>query len=305
MRPLKVGYVLPLLEDVETGEPNRWSEIRAQALLAEEIGFDTVWVPDELLWQPKDWPGPRGWWECVAMLGAVAASTSRIRIGSWVLSNLHRKPALTAKIAATVDEISGGRFILGLGAGHAGRQGEAFGYPPDPVYGPFEEGFTIIRSLIRDGEVNFAGRHHTVVDCLQRPRGPQAERLPIMVGGRGPRMLQLIARHADIWSWYADERSDLTEFRPLLAALDEACAAVGRDPGSIGRSAGVIVEFDGAFDAEGKGLGVPIRGSAPAMAEQLAAFASAGMTQVEVMAGPAARASIDAMAPVLEALDAG
>ena len=129
MRPLKIGYVLPLMEDVETGEPNRWGEIRAQALLAEEIGFDTVRVPDELLWQPKDWPGPRGWWECVAMLGAVAASTSRIRIGSWVLSNLHRKPALTAKIAATVDEISGGRFILGLGAGHAGRQGEAFGYP--------------------------------------------------------------------------------------------------------------------------------------------------------------------------------
>ncbi|MFV1963527.1 MAG: LLM class flavin-dependent oxidoreductase, partial [Acidimicrobiia bacterium] len=129
MRPLEIGLVLPLLEDPPSGDAYSWEGLKARATRAEVLGFDTVWVADELLWKVPSWPGPRGSWECVAMTGAVAASTTRIKVGTWVLSALHRNPGLTAKIADSIDEISGGRFIFGFGAGHAGSQGEAFGYP--------------------------------------------------------------------------------------------------------------------------------------------------------------------------------
>ena len=120
---LGIGLVLPMFEAPQSGEKPRWATIRSIAQRAENMGFDTVWVADELLWRVPDWPGPRGWWECVSVIGAVAASTTTIGVGSWVLSALHRNPGLTVKAAETLDEISDGRFVLGLGAGHAGDQG--------------------------------------------------------------------------------------------------------------------------------------------------------------------------------------
>jgi alkanesulfonate monooxygenase SsuD/methylene tetrahydromethanopterin reductase-like flavin-dependent oxidoreductase (luciferase family) len=121
--------MLPAFEDPPTGDKHGWPEVRQIATLAEQIGFDTLWVPDELIWRLKSWPGPRGFWECVAMTGAVAASTQRIQVGTWVMSTLYRNPALVAKIAETLDEIAGGRFVLGLGSGHGGKQIAEFGYP--------------------------------------------------------------------------------------------------------------------------------------------------------------------------------
>ena len=149
MTRVKIGLVLPMLEAPGSDEKPEWESIRLIARRAEELGFDTVWIPDELLWRVDDWPGPGGWWECVAMAGAVAASTSRVEVGTWVLSALHRNPGLTAKVAETLDEISAGRFLLGLGSGHAGRQGEAFGYPLDKTIGRFEEALQIIVPLLR------------------------------------------------------------------------------------------------------------------------------------------------------------
>ena len=139
MRPLEIGLVLPMGDSFVDGSTVRWLEIRDLAVRAEQIGFDTVWTADELLWRPSERP-PQGWWEGVAVTGAVAAATSRIKVGTWILSALHRNPGITAKAAETLDEISGGRFVFGLGAGHAGRQGHAFGLPEDHVVGRFEEG---------------------------------------------------------------------------------------------------------------------------------------------------------------------
>jgi alkanesulfonate monooxygenase SsuD/methylene tetrahydromethanopterin reductase-like flavin-dependent oxidoreductase (luciferase family) len=116
---MQIGVVLPQFQSPKSGETPSWTTMRSMALRAEELGFDTVWVADELLWDFDEWPGPRGWWEGVAMAGAVAASTSRIEVGTWVLSALHRNPGLTAKVVATLDEISGGRFLFGFGSGHA------------------------------------------------------------------------------------------------------------------------------------------------------------------------------------------
>ncbi len=113
-----VGLVLPMNEWPDSGEKPTWTTISGLAELAETIGFDTVWIADELVWTIPEWPGPRGWWDCLTMAGAVAAATSRVQVGTWVLSALHRNPGIVASASETLDEISGGRFVLGLGAGH-------------------------------------------------------------------------------------------------------------------------------------------------------------------------------------------
>jgi alkanesulfonate monooxygenase SsuD/methylene tetrahydromethanopterin reductase-like flavin-dependent oxidoreductase (luciferase family) len=302
VRSIELGLVLPMEESWTDGSTPRWVEIRELATRAEAIGFDTVWIPDELLWRPPDGQ-VRGWWECVAMTGAVAAATSRVKVGTWIMSGLHRNPGLTAKAVETLDEISAGRFVFGLGSGHDGRQAHAFGLPEDHIIGRFEEAVEIIVPLLRAGRADFEGTYHAARDLEQRPVGPRPGRIPIMIGAKGPKMLRLAALHADTWSWYVEERSDLEEFGPRLAALEAACLEVGRDPASIGRSAGIIVEptdITGAAEA----LAIPVRGSAEEIADELRAFRAGGFTQIEILLWPRTLAALEAMAPVLELLDA-
>ena len=302
MRMLEIGLVLPMEEDWIDGATPRWTGIRELALRAEGIGFDTVWIPDELLWRPPDGQ-IRGWWECVAMTGAVAAATSRVKVGTWILSALHRNPALTAKAVETLDEISGGRFVFGLGSGHAGRQAHAFGLPEDRVVGRFEEALEIVVPLLRHGRADYEGTFHAARELEHRPVGPRPGRIPIMIGAKGPRMLRLAALHADIWSWYVEERSDLEEFGPRLAAFEAACVAVGRDPATVGKSAGIVVEPTSVTGAA-EVLGSPVRGSAVEIADAFRAFRAGGFTQIEVLLWPRTLAALEAMAPVLASLDA-
>ena len=163
MRSIELGLVLPLEEAWTDGSTPRWVEIRELALRAEAMGFDTVWIPDELLWRQGD-GSTHGWWESVAMTGAVAAATSRVKVGTWILSALHRNPAITARAVETLDEISGGRFVFGLGSGHAGKQAHAFGLPEDHVIGRFEEALEVIVPLLRAGRANFEGTYHASGD---------------------------------------------------------------------------------------------------------------------------------------------
>ena len=301
MRSFELGLVLPMGDSFVDGKTVRWTEIRDLAIRAEEIGFDTVWTADELLWRPEG-GRTQGWWECVAMTGAVAAATSRVKVGTWILSALHRNPGITAKAVETLDEISGGRFVFGLGAGHAGRQGHAFGLPEDRVYARFEEALQIIVRLLRAGRADFEGTFHAARDLEQRPVGPRPGRIPIMIGAKGPKMLRQAALHADVWSWYVEERSDLSEFGPRLAELESACIEVGRDPATIGRSAGIVVEptsFSGAAEV----LGAPIRGSAAEIAEGLQAFQAGGFDHLELILWPPTVPALDAMVPVLELLE--
>ena len=302
MRNLEIGLVLPMGESFVDGSTARWPEIRDLAIRAEEIGFDTIWTVDELLWRSPNGP-THGWWECVAMTGAVAAVTSRIKVGTWILSALHRNPGITAKAVETLDEISDGRFVFGLGSGHAGRQAHTFGLPEDHVYSRFEEALEIIVPLLRGGYADFEGSYHAARDLEHRPVGPRALRVPIMIGAKGPKMLRLAARRADIWSWYVEERSDLDEFGPRVAALEAACAEAGRDPATIGRSAGIVAEptsITGAAEV----IGMPIRGPAEAIADEFRAFRDAGFTQLELMVWPPTIPALDAMARVLELMDA-
>jgi len=274
------------------------------AVRAEEMGFDTVWTADELLWRPPDaTEGGTGWWESIAVTGAVAAATSRVKVGTWILSALHRNPGISAKAVETLDEISGGRFVLGLGSGHAGNQGRMFGLPEDRVYSRFEEALEIIIPLLRQGRADFEGRFHAARGLEQRPVGPRPGRIPIMIGAGGSKMIRLAARHADIWSWYVNERSEVAEFEPRLRELEAACVEVGRDPATIGRSAGILVEPTSVGGAET--LAVPVRGSSSEIADGIRSFHAAGFTQVEVMLWPATMDALDAMAPVLEDIDGG
>jgi alkanesulfonate monooxygenase SsuD/methylene tetrahydromethanopterin reductase-like flavin-dependent oxidoreductase (luciferase family) len=303
MRPVEIGLVLPMGEVFGDGLTARWVNIRDLALRAEEIGFDVVWTCDELLWRAPD-RNPEGFWECVAMTGAVAAVTSRIKVGTWILSALHRNPGITAKAVETIDEISGGRFVFGLGAGHAGRQAHAFGLPEDHVHGRFAETIEIIVPLLRQGRADFEGTFHAARDLEHRPVGPRPGGIPIMIGAKGPKMLRLAAQHADIWSWFAQERSDLVEFGPLLAALEAACVDIGRDPATIGKSAGIVIEPTSVRGSEAV-FGTPVRGSAEAIADSIRAFGAAGFTNVELVVWPPTLAAVEAMAPMMELLNAG
>src|SRR3954447_19535204 len=241
MRSLQIGVVLPMVQFGPERETPRWPEIRGMATGAEAVGFDTVWTIDELLWASKE-GAPRGFWEGVSMAGAVAAATSTVTVGTWVLSALHRNPALTAKAVETLDEISGGRFLFGLGAGHTGPgQARAFGLPEDKVFGRFDEALQIIVPLLRRGRADFEGSYYAARDLPQAPVGPRPNAIPLMIGGNGPKAQRYAARHADIWSGYAAEVASVEEMGPRITSLEAICAEEGRDPATIGRSVGVQV----------------------------------------------------------------
>jgi alkanesulfonate monooxygenase SsuD/methylene tetrahydromethanopterin reductase-like flavin-dependent oxidoreductase (luciferase family) len=299
---LELGLVLPMLEEIESGEKPTWVTIKTVAQRAEAIGFDTVWVVDELLWKPPSWPGPRGFWEAASIAGAVAASTTTIGVGTCVLSAVHRNPGLTVKIAETLDEISGGRFLFGLGAGHGGPPVGRFGYPEDYTISRYEDALEIIVPALRGEVVTREGRYHRASDLEIRPRGPRPGRIPLMLAGHGPRTMRLAARHADIWSGFVTESSLPEAFVPLLDRLVETCADVGRDPDTLGRSIAVAVEPAGTGYSESVGFGRAISGSPEEITATLARFTEIGATRVEVMLMPDTGAALDALEPAIHSL---
>jgi alkanesulfonate monooxygenase SsuD/methylene tetrahydromethanopterin reductase-like flavin-dependent oxidoreductase (luciferase family) len=297
----EIGVVLPIMQFGPERSTTRWPDLREMALRAEAMGFDTLWLTDELLWRDEAGGPPRGAWDGVSMAGAAAAVTSRIKIGTWVLSALHRNPGIIAKTAETLDEISGGRFVFGLGAGHEWPgQARAFGLPEDRIFARFEEALQVIVPLLRRGHADFDGEFHAARDLPQQPVGPRPNAIPLLIGGNGPKGQRHAALHADIWSGYAEERAHVDELGPRLASLDAICEELGRDPATIGRGAGLSVN---PLLPAGTRASV-ISGSAAEIADALRAFREAGYTQVDLMLGPGTIEAFDLMAPVLELLHA-
>jgi alkanesulfonate monooxygenase SsuD/methylene tetrahydromethanopterin reductase-like flavin-dependent oxidoreductase (luciferase family) len=207
-------------------------------------------------------------------------------------------------MADTVDEISGGRLILGVGAGWNEPEYRAFGYPFDHRFDRFEEALTIITGLLRDGHIDFAGTYYSARDCELRPRGPRKNGPPIMIGTTGKRMLALTARHADQWNvWYSHTGNRVEGVAPLLAAVDAACAEAGRDPKSLERTVAVMVEV--GPHAPSTMSVPPLTGTPEELAASLRAYADAGVSHLQVWLEPNTVAGIEAFAPVLEALDRG
>lgn len=303
MRPLKIGIMLPESEREMAGETAGWSDFLQMARTIEGLGFDSLWFADHLLMKVEGHES-QGAWEAWSMLSAFAAVTERISLAPFVSSTAYRNPALTAKMAETVDEISGGRLILGLGSGWAEPEYAAFGYPFDHRFGRFEEAFTIIRKLLREGEVDFHGKWYEANECELRPRGPRPQGLPIMVGTFGaPRMTRLIAEHADGWNVWAQHTGNRAAgTAPLLAQLDAACEDVGRDPATLERSVAVMVDFPGAYGRPGQAV-PSLTGSPEELATEMRAYADLGISHVQIYPDPCTVAGIEALAPVLELLD--
>ena len=176
------------------------------------------------------------------MLCALAEATERLEIGTLVVCNSFRNPALLAKMAHTVDEISEGRLILGIGAGWNESEFEAFGFPFEKVVGRFEEAVQIIRPLLREGKTSFHGKYYQIEKCEVTPRGPRKAGPPLMIGAFGPRMMRLAAQHADAWNWCYT--GSAATFEEPLEKFRAAALRTGRDPDSIDATALANVVFD-------------------------------------------------------------
>lgn len=302
-RPLKIGFILPQIEGRREGTTPGWSEILAAAQAAEDIGFDSLWLVDHLLYQFGPDDPPRGIWECWMLLSALAATTRRAELGTLVTCTGFRNPALLAKMADTVDEISGGRVILGLGAGYYELEYAAFGYPYDHRVSRFEEALQIIAPLLREGRVTFKGTYSSADNCELRPRGPRPKGLPIMIGTGGDRMLRLTAEHADVWNgWLVRGKNYPDAIPPLRERIDAACRDVGRDPATLARTATVMV--DPRPTAEPSETG-PLAGSPEAIAEAFRGFAREGISHIQIASKVTRAADIEQFRPILEALDHG
>jgi probable F420-dependent oxidoreductase len=302
-RPLKVGVQLPEVE-----REVRWPELVDMVRAIEDLGYDSIWVGEHLLYRWADRPA-RGPWEAWTTMAAIAASTSRVEFGPLVACTNFHNPALLAKQAATLDEISGGRLILGLGAGWNETEFAAFGFPFDHRIDRFEEAFTIIRTLLREGAIDFDGRFYQARDCELLPRGPRPGGPPLMIGSIGPRMLRMTLPHADAWNvWFADTGNSPAGVPPLRERVDAACREVGRDPTQVERTVAVQVRLPGG---QGRIQGdyakpgaPPLEGDPEAVAEVLRAYAREGIGHVQLVMDPITRVSIEAFAPVLARLDA-
>jgi alkanesulfonate monooxygenase SsuD/methylene tetrahydromethanopterin reductase-like flavin-dependent oxidoreductase (luciferase family) len=319
---MRLAMMLPLgVGALGDGRPVHWSELREMVRLAEAVGFHAVMAPDHLLFRNSP-PGnvppvvmaegkTRGVWEVWSVLAAVAEATRRVQLGPFVACTGFRNPALLAKMADTLDEISDGRVILGLGAGWHEPEYTAFGYPFDRRVGRFEEALQIVVPLLRQGRVDFQGQYYQARDCELAPRGPRPGGPPILIGGAGPRMLRLVARFADLHD--TEIHPDAGPVPERIAALDPVCVEVGRDPARIGRTAGfrLAIALAGGAPAGGEiaryelgGMGVQARRATPEdLVTHLLGFEAAGVGQVTcVIVDPPGLGGIERFAPVIEAV---
>lgn len=293
---MQIGVQLPEVE-----REIRWVELADVALTVEECGFDSIWLGDHLLYRDPD-GSTRGPWEAWSALAALGEATERVELGPLVASTAFHAPAMLAKKAVTVDEISGGRLILGLGAGWNRTEFEAFGFPYDHRASRFEEAFTIIRTLIREGSIDFTGDYYQVREMELVP--PARSDMKILVGSNGPRLLRATMPHADMWNtWHLDYGNRAAGLEPLMEKVDDACAAVGRDPDEVEKTAAVYVQLS---RGEGRRAGSsekqdspPIRGSHEEIAAELRAFDDLGLAHIQVVLDPIDARGVEELAEIV------
>jgi alkanesulfonate monooxygenase SsuD/methylene tetrahydromethanopterin reductase-like flavin-dependent oxidoreductase (luciferase family) len=225
---LRVGVQLPEVE-----REVRWPELLGIVRTAEAAGFDSIWVGDHMLYRGEG-RDERGPWDAWTELAALAASTERVRLGPLVAATAFHPPGLIARMATTIDEISGGRFVLGLGTGWNEVEFDAFGIPFDHKVARFEEAFEIVRRLLSRERVTFHGRFHAANDAVLLP--PPTRRVPLLVGTTGPRVMAAAAPHVDWWNcWYSWYGNSPAGFAELSARFE----------GGFQRSACVLVRVEG------------------------------------------------------------
>ena len=296
-RPLSVGVQLPEVErDV------RWPELAAMARAAEEVGLDSIWLGDHLLYRDDGRP-ERGPWDAWTTLAALAASTERVRLGSLVACSAFHPPGLLARMAATIDEVSGGRFVLGIGAGWNQTEFDAFGIAFGERASRFEEAFEIVRRLLGGERVTFEGRFSRVEDAVLLPE--PRRRVPLMIGSNGDRVLRATLPHVDSWNtWYADYSNTPDRFAALNQRISDLAEEVGRASSEVTRSACALVVLDrDAGERPIDGDVVPVEGSAGRVADGIRALAEAGADEAILVLSPISERSIRSMGEVLTLLD--
>jgi alkanesulfonate monooxygenase SsuD/methylene tetrahydromethanopterin reductase-like flavin-dependent oxidoreductase (luciferase family) len=294
MRPLRIGVQLPEVERLV-----RWPEYAEMARAAEEVGFNSVWVGDHLLYRGDVRP-ERGPWDAWTLLAGLAGVTERVTLGPLVACTAFRQPGVLARAAAAVDELSGGRLVVGLGAGWNETEFRAFGIPFDHRIARFTESFEIIRRLLAGERVTFTGSYEAVTDAVLLPaptRRPQ-----LMVGATGRRMLDATLPYIDAWNiWYEWYGNTPEGFAAANRGVDQRARLAGRDPATILRSACVLVVVDRGTD-ERKGIR-PLEGSAEGVAAGLRELADAGANEAILVLSPINERSIRLMGDTLAALD--
>lgn len=274
---MKVGLVLIIAEREELGRAYSYQETRNIAQRAEENGFDSLWLYDHLLYRPAKKP-TIGIWECWTFLAALAEATQRVELGTLVLCNALRNPALLAKMALTLEEVSQGRLIFGIGAGWNKPEYDAFGYPYDHRVDRFEEAIQIIRPLLKEGRVDFQGKYYQARNCEIKPMGPRPGGPPLMIGSFGPRMLKLTAQYADLWnSCYYGQVKGLVRPR---AAMKKACKEIGRDPATLGVTALLGLHFTDLAPVKAGFGRKPLTGNPQEIAEAMLAYQQAGVQHI-------------------------
>ena len=288
---MRLGIQLPEVE-----REVRWPEYLALARAAEAAGFASIWLGDHLLYR-GDGGRERAPWEAWTLLSALAAATERVQLGPLVACAGFHPPGLIAKMAATVDEVSGGRFVLGLGAGWNEAEFAAFGIPYDHRVSRFEESFAIVRGLLAGERVTVDGRYWQARDAVLLP--PPARRTPLMIGSNGPRVLGIALPHADAWNtWYTDFGNTAEGFAALDERISAAARAAGRDPEEVDRSACVLVVLDRA--APERPIDVPpLEGSPDRIAARLRELEEAGADEAILVVSPITERSIRQLAEVV------
>jgi alkanesulfonate monooxygenase SsuD/methylene tetrahydromethanopterin reductase-like flavin-dependent oxidoreductase (luciferase family) len=299
-RRMGMGFIMPISDHSAFGGTPRYRDMLEMASVAEDAGYDGVWIPDHFIVRNLDEDAPeRGVWEGWTSIAALAAQTSRITIGVFVTCLGWRNPGIVAKMAENCDEISDGRFVLGIGAGWHRPEYDMFGLPWDHRVSRFEDAIKIINPLLRKGRADYEGRFFQADNAVNLPRGPRGDigGPPILVGTNGPRMMRLVARYADAWN--SDWHHDTSTVTPLLEALDEACAEVGRDPETLVRTAGSNIAMPGCLERRPN----PIRGDTDEIAEAVSKFRDIGLRHYVAGLDPCTPTSLEQFARVIEVLD--
>jgi len=297
---MTLGLLPGLDEHGHDGVTPRYRTIQRMAQDAEDAGLDTFWLADHFFYEAPNEPRV-GQWEAFTFLSALAAATSRIKLGPMVAATSFRNPALLAKMADSLDEISEGRFILGLGAGWHQPEYNAFGYPFDHRATRFEEALQIIRPLLREGRVDFEGNYYAARDCTLSPRGPTPGGPRLLIGARQPRMLHLVARYADAWNtaWHA--KPEVVAER--WAALRTICAEEGRDPATLELTAGVLLRIVLLGETAPEPSERHITGAPEEVAEALQGFAAVGARHLIAVLEPERADNAQRLGRVKAALD--
>ena len=296
---MKIGLVLDIIENDVMGRAYNYREIREIAQQAESAGYDSLWLYDHLLYRfGKRKPVTVGIWECWTFLSALAEATQKVELGTLVACNSFRNPALLAKMAITLDEVSQGRLILGVGAGWNQPEFEAFGYPFDHRVDRFEEALQIIRPLLKEGKVNFAGKYYQALNCQIRPSGPRPGGPPLMIGSFGKRMLDLTARYADLWN--SAYYGSVDTFARPRKKMEKACQASGRDPATLGISALLTVAYPDLMDKPPKSSPRRLTGTPEAIAQGLLGYAQTGVAHVMIHPAPFSPAALQRLQESLQ-----